>query len=273
MIKTGFKRTVEIIALLAGAACLLGLGGAYGLVKEGNELFSREKYGEALVKYTDAQLASPDDPRLHYNIGTVLHKQKKYDRATDSFRKVISTADDDSLKQKAWYNLGNSYFNRAASAGDVELLKKAVDSYTEALKLDPNDKDAKYNLEVARKMLEMKKKEQKQKRQSSSQQQQKKKKQREGKEEQKGKQKNKGAKKKESPKSTGEKKIKPKGEERKTATEEAQTRKAPRQPKGEMTREEAERLMKAFEEREKRNMRDMQQRRVPGKRAPGGKDW
>jgi len=264
---TRLKRTAIASAWMAAAMFLLGLGGAHGLVKEGNKLFSGGQYGKALVKYTDAQLKSPDEPRLHYNIGTVLYKQKKFDRAAESFKKVISLADEKDLKQKAWYNLGNSRFRQAVSAGDAELLGKAVDAYTEALKIDPNDKDAKYNLEVARKMFELKKEQQRQDKQSASR------KNRESGPEKEGKQKNKGDSNEESKTATGEKQVKPEGEESETATQEAQTGRAPLQPEGKMTREEAERLLKAFEEHERRNMRDMRRGPATGREAPGGKDW
>ncbi len=254
--------------LLTGllALGLLGFFGPLSTVNKGNKLFTDGKYDQALARYTDAQLEDPDNPRLHFNIGDVLYRQKKYDLAVESFVKVTSTTEEEELAQKAWYNLGNCYFRQAASAGDIELLAKSVDAYTQALKIDPTDEDAKYNLEVARKMLELKKEEEKSRESSCPR----KKKSENGSDQQK--------------KKDGEQEERTDTDESETSTKEAsiepmesppgtpEMQPQPADPR-EMTREEAERLLKALEEREHQNARERQAARPGGGRPFAGKDW
>jgi len=258
MIKRTASRIFIFLFLLFSLA---GFGGAWGLVREGNKLFAAGQYDQALTRYTDAQLGDPDNPRLQYNIGTVLYKQKKFKEALESFQKVIATSDENEIKEKAFYNMGNAYFRQAESAGDIELLSKAVDAYTEALKLDPNDADAKYNLEVARRMLELKKKENPQQQCQNPQNNQN---QNQNQNQQNAQ--NKQNKPEENKPSTAEASVNP--QENKQATSETQNA-AP----GKMTREEAEQLLKALEEKERENAREQQQTRISGRRPFAGKDW
>jgi len=257
------KATLRIFIMALLLLSVAGFGGAWGLVREGNKLFAEGQFDQALTRYTDAQLEEPDNPSLQYNIGTVLYKQKKYKEAVESFQKVAATANESDLKEKALYNMGNAYFRQAESAGDIELLSKAVDAYTEALKLDPNDTDAKYNLEVVRRMLELKKQEnppQKQCQNPQNNQNQKQDQNRQNAQ-------NKQNKPEENKPATAEASVNP--QENKQATSEMQN--APAQ--GKMTREEAEQLLKALEEKERENTREQQQARISGRRPFAGKDW
>ena len=54
------------------------------------------------------------------------------------------------LKQKSQYNLGNALVRMAEEAPEKdELLRLAIGAYEEALRLQPNDSLAKWNLELA----------------------------------------------------------------------------------------------------------------------------
>jgi tetratricopeptide (TPR) repeat protein len=68
---------------------------------------------------------------------------------------------DPKLEASAHYNLANTYFR-------MQDYQKAITGYQEALSLNPDDMDAKFNLELSRKML----KEQIKPQQSGNQQQQ-----------------------------------------------------------------------------------------------------
>jgi len=64
----------------------LGFGPAVvGKVKQGNKLFQKENYNDALKKYTDAQIDKPESPELFYNIANVLYKQSKYAESEQMF--------------------------------------------------------------------------------------------------------------------------------------------------------------------------------------------
>jgi len=114
---------------------------------KGNKLFEKEKYTEALKKYTDAQLNAPESPIIRYNVANTYYKLAEYDKALDEFNKALANTTDNSLKEKIYYNMGNTYFR-------MQDYVKAIENYKRALEIDPNDEDAKYNIEIARKRLQ-----------------------------------------------------------------------------------------------------------------------
>ncbi len=90
-----------------------------------------------------------------YNEADSLYKMKKYKEALDVYNQIK----DKKLAEKVEYNKGNCY----AKMGKID---EAINSYKNALKLNPNDKDAKYNLELLEK-----KKQHKQNKNNNKQQQ------------------------------------------------------------------------------------------------------
>jgi Ca-activated chloride channel family protein len=102
---------------------------------------------------------SPNDPELHYNFGTAAYKNNMQDDAIEAFTKALKSNNVE-LQKKAYYNRGNSYFQKGAEAqqADPETAlnqwKQAINSLESALQLDPDDADAGHNLEVIKKRLE-----------------------------------------------------------------------------------------------------------------------
>ncbi len=115
------------------------------LVKKGNEAFNNQDYAKALEFYRQAEPELPLSPELAYNLGNGLYGQGEYEAALEQYTKALNSTDF-KIAQKSHYNLGNTHFRM----GDYQ---KAIGEFEQALKLDPTDLDAKYNLEVSRKML------------------------------------------------------------------------------------------------------------------------
>lgn len=139
----------------------LSKGVDQGKVKKGIEAYHNEQWDEALNYFQDALLDDPENPQLHFDVGTVQYKKQKYEEALQSFEKAILTQDV-KLQQLAYYNQGNTYYQ-------LNKYQEAIQSFKKALDLDPNDQDAKYNLELVRARL----KEMADKKQQQDQQQQK----------------------------------------------------------------------------------------------------
>jgi Ca-activated chloride channel family protein len=113
---------------------------------QGNKLYNQGQYDEALSAYQKAQAEQPDLAELHYNIGNTLHRKEDYQGAAAETLQGLSKADSD-LRTRAYYNLGNSFYRQGQFA-------EAIAAYEEALKLNPDDQDAKHNLELAQQQLE-----------------------------------------------------------------------------------------------------------------------
>jgi Ca-activated chloride channel homolog len=130
------------------------------IITHGNGLYFDKKYDDALKAYNDARLENPKSPIVENNVGNVFYKQKKYEQSEEKYRKSVDEATDLKIQERAHFNLGNALFRQ-------DKLDQAILEYKHALELDPNDVEAKYNLEYARiklkeKLTEQAKKQQKQ---------------------------------------------------------------------------------------------------------------
>lgn len=141
----------------------------YEKMKKGNELFEQGKHDESLNTFVDAQIEFPEDPKLKYNIASAHYKMKNYEEAVKGYLDVAATAQNAQLEEKALYNIGNAMYRQGK-------LQEAVEYYKKALELDPEDKDAKQNLEfvleeIKRRINEAKKTAQKQQQKKDQQKQ------------------------------------------------------------------------------------------------------
>ncbi len=120
--------------------------------KTGNRLFEQGKYQEAEKAYIDAQGDAPGKSELLYNLGNTLLKQKKYDQALQALRQAIGKGDK-GLQAKAWFNSGDALFDKAD-------YQDAAQAFIQALRINPGDRDAKQNLELALKKMQEQQKQQ-----------------------------------------------------------------------------------------------------------------
>jgi tetratricopeptide (TPR) repeat protein len=134
--------------------------------KEGNRLFAEGRYEDAEKAYLGAAVNGPGRPEILYNLGNSLIKQKKYNPGVQALRQSMGNGDT-RVQENSWYNSGNALFL-------MDNFKDAAEAFIQALRLDPADRDAKYNLELSlmqRKQQEQKQSRTNQKRQDSGQSQ------------------------------------------------------------------------------------------------------
>jgi tetratricopeptide (TPR) repeat protein len=108
----------------------------------GNEAYLEESYDEAQIAY---QSASDEDPQLaepYYNLANVLYRKGGFDQAIEQIEQALSLTSDQALAQNGLYNLGNSTYN-------LQDWATAIEAYKQALLINPDDQEAKYNLELA----------------------------------------------------------------------------------------------------------------------------
>jgi tetratricopeptide (TPR) repeat protein len=122
--------------------------------REGNRLFEQGKYQEAEKAYLEAQGEEPNTPELLYNLGNARLKQKKHKEAVQLLREAVSKGSR-GLQANSWYNVGNALF-------EIGDFKNSADAYVQALRVNPADRDAKHNLELALRRLEEQQKQQQQ---------------------------------------------------------------------------------------------------------------
>ena len=108
-------------------------------VNEGNRLYEEGRYEEAHEKYLEALRNAPDLPLALFNDGSALYRAEQYERARDAYRRAIESGDS-ALTGPAWYNLGNSLYRG-------QDLERSLEAYKKALRLNPDEVDYKHNLE------------------------------------------------------------------------------------------------------------------------------
>jgi Ca-activated chloride channel family protein len=90
---------------------------------------------------------NPNNNDILINSSGVDYKLNKFDESKLKYNKVLnSSVSAQADKFVSFYNLGNVEFKQGN-------INKAINFYKEAIKINPDDKDSKYNLEVALKKL------------------------------------------------------------------------------------------------------------------------
>lgn len=125
-----------LIGLVLGTAALVRAG------DEGRNRYDRKEYTQARQFYESILQEHGDRPGAHYGLGASVYQLKDYAAAREAFERALPTADRE-LKAKLYYNLGNSFYQE-------DRLEESLAFYRQALELNPDDGDAKYNYEMVR---------------------------------------------------------------------------------------------------------------------------
>ncbi len=133
---------------LALPRCTATAQSTRSLVNGGNDMYREQKFSDAEVNYRKALEKEKTLVQGHFNLGDALTKQGKFDEAVREYESALAGAQGKDAKAYAHYNIGNSMMKQ-------QRYQDAVQSYVDALKLDPKDDDAKYNLSYALEKLKV----------------------------------------------------------------------------------------------------------------------
>jgi tetratricopeptide (TPR) repeat protein len=111
-------------------------------IKDPYEAYQARVYDQALQGFLDLQVEHPNDAALMLNVGSTYYQMKSFAEAEKAFNQA-ALAGTNPQRQRALYNLGNCAFRQGK-------LEEALARFQAALELDPNDADAKFNLEFTR---------------------------------------------------------------------------------------------------------------------------
>ncbi|MDA0714413.1 MAG: tetratricopeptide repeat protein [Bacteroidetes bacterium] len=225
------------------------------LLREGNGAYESNDLASATLRYQEALSIAPSYGKASYNLGSSLYRLQQLGEAAKQYEIAAADAIDKGSKSDAFHNLGNCFLNTAIAlkANPVppsdttdtpdpqQLLGASIEAYKKALRLDPKDEETRYNLAYAQRLLD--------KEGGGGGQEQQQDEKKEG---------DKGDQSKENPKDEGDKQDQQKQE-----------------PKnGEMSKEEAERMLNALDQQEKDLQEEMgKQRMQEGKPIKIEKDW
>jgi Ca-activated chloride channel family protein len=124
---------------------------------EGIEAYEQKDYKRAEEHFTRQLQRLPDSEALHFDIGAAAYKAGDFAKALDSFAKAV-TSPDPRMHVAAEYNLGNTLYQRGAALQDkqpkIREWKNALQHYDEALKIEPQNKDARYNRDLVQRLID-----------------------------------------------------------------------------------------------------------------------
>ncbi len=113
--------------------------------QQGNDALLNGDYAAALDSYRAAQVAAPDQAEYYINAANAYVADNQPEQAIAALTQALLRADE-TLKPHIFYNLGNIYFQQSR-------LPEAIQAYRQALLGNPQDEDARHNLELALRQL------------------------------------------------------------------------------------------------------------------------
>lgn len=146
------NKKIKYILVLTVPFISLNAQSLRSLNNDGVDLYKNKKYTDAEVNFKKGIDKDTNSFHPRFNLGDSYFKQGKYDEAVKAFGNSATKAMTKEEQAKSFYNMGSSFIK-------AEKYKEAIDAFKKSLKLNPTDKDAKYNLSYA---IEKQKEQQKQ---------------------------------------------------------------------------------------------------------------
>jgi len=133
-------------------------------IRQGNKQFNSGDFANAEVSYRKAVEKNPRNPQAAFNLGNALMAQKKDSAAIVQFESAAKLETSPLRKYQAFHNMG-------VICQSHKMYGEAIEAYKNALRLNPNDDETRYNL-VLCKHQKQKQDQQKQNQQQDQKQQQ-----------------------------------------------------------------------------------------------------
>ncbi len=260
------------------------------LIKETNKILktAEEELGEndfpsAEASYRKAVSKNESSTTARYNMANMYYGKEKPAQATSRYKQAAKVAETKEDKHDVFHNLGNSYMEQKKYA-------EAVEAYKNALRNNPTDEETRYNLALAKKMLEKEQQENKdqddQKDDKKDKEQDKKDQNKDKKEDDKGekdkkdegdKKENEGGDKENEPKKEPEKpddKGDPKDQKEQKDEKGEQEKEQPQQPQpGQLSPQQIKNLLEAMNNEEKKVQDKINAEKAKGAKTKTAKDW
>ena len=140
------NRTIGIILLLLTAISVSAQKAERDYIRKGNRAYKDSTYVNAEVNYRKAIDVNPKSAISMYNLGNTLMQQNKLQEAMEQFVAATKMENDKGNLAQIYHNMGVIFHSGKDYA-------KAVEAYKESLRNNPKDNETRYNLALAQKML------------------------------------------------------------------------------------------------------------------------
>ncbi|WP_227009104.1 tetratricopeptide repeat protein [Christiangramia fulva] len=119
-------------------------------IARAQDALSENDFAHAEAAYRQAIAKDPSNSMAKYNMGNLYYTKEKAPSATDRLKQAAKVADSKEDKHRIYHNLGNTFMKQ-------KNYQEAVNAFEDALRNDPTDDETRYNLALAKKMLEKEK--------------------------------------------------------------------------------------------------------------------
>lgn len=116
-------------------------------VRKGNKEFNKGDFLSSEIAYRVALDVNDKSFKANFNLGDALYKQEKYEEAIATFDALEHSNASSTHKAGVYHNIGNAHFQD-------EKIEESIEAYKQALRLNPNDMETKYNLAEAQRRLQ-----------------------------------------------------------------------------------------------------------------------
>jgi len=120
------------------------------ILREAEKKLSENDFASAEASYRQAVSKNPESVTARYNMANMYYGKEKPAQAATRYDQAGKIAGTKEEKHRIFHNMGNSFMEQKNYAG-------AVEAYKNALRNIPSDEETRYNLALAKKMLEKEK--------------------------------------------------------------------------------------------------------------------
>jgi len=257
------------------------------ILKTAEQELGENDFSSAEASYRKAVSKNESSTPARFNMANMYYGKEKPAQASSRYKQAAKVAETKEDKHDVFHNLGNSYM-------DQKKYAEAIEAYKNALRNNPTDEQTRYNLALAKKMLEKEQQENKdqddkkddQKDKDKDKEEDKKDQNKDKKEDDKGEKdkkdegdnkENEGGDKEKEPKKEPEKpddKGEPKDKKEQKDEKGEQEKEQPQQPQpGQLSPQQIKNLLEAMNNEEKKVQDKINAEKAKGAKTKTAKDW
>src|SRR5690554_6401391 len=132
-------------------------------LRRGKELYKIGEYQQAYQTFLEAQRLAPSEINLSNDIGNAAYRSQDYEMAKKAFSAAANARSNQFEQTQYWHNIGNPQF-------EENDYSNAIESYKQALRANPKNEKARYNLAETKRRVKQEQEKEKQQEQSNQEQ-------------------------------------------------------------------------------------------------------